>query len=151
MPAVPRWAVITTFALSLLGFAISLYLTIVHFQPQALACSDSGAVDCARVLTSDQSYFLGIPVAILGLAQYSVMAVLCSPWLWRRSERLIALARFVLGGVGVGFIIWLISAELLIIDKICLWCTGVHIVTLTLFIVLTRVSPRQLGWVSSPE
>jgi uncharacterized membrane protein len=44
------------------------------------------------------------------------------------------------------FVLWLISAELLIIDNICLYCTGVHIVTFALLVVLSRVSPAQLGW-----
>ena len=146
MAPVARWAVISTFVLSLGGLAISLYLTVVHFQPEALACSGGGAVDCARVLTSGESYFLGIPVAILGLGQYAVMCVLNSPWAWRRPQRWIAQARFALAFVGFGFILWLISAEALIIHKICLWCTGVHLITLALLIILTRVSPAQLGW-----
>lgn len=48
--------------------------------------------------------------------------------------------------MGQLFILWLISAEVLIIHKICLWCTAVHVVTFALLIVLTRVSPQQLGW-----
>jgi uncharacterized membrane protein len=38
----------------------------------------------------------------------------------------------------------LIAAELLIIDHICLWCTGVHVVTFALAIVLSRILPAQL-------
>jgi uncharacterized membrane protein len=45
--------------------------------------------------------------------------------------------------------LWLVTAELLIIKNLCLYCTGVHIVTFALLIVLTRVSPAQLGWVHS--
>ena len=145
MTPVPRWAVWSTLALSLSGLGISIYLTIVHFQPAALACSGGGAVDCARVLTSGESYFLGIPVAILGLAHYSVMTLLNTPWAWARPQRWLHQVRFALAFVGFGFILWLISAEVLIIHKICLWCTGVHVITLVLLIVLTRVSPQQLG------
>jgi uncharacterized membrane protein len=144
---VPRWAVATTFALSLVGLAISTYLTVAHFGGSSiLVCSDSGLVNCAEVTTSAQSYFLGIPVAVLGLGQYVVMTGLNSPWGWRRPQRWVHLARFILAGVGVLFILWLISAELLIIGHICLWCTAVHLVTIALLIVLTRVSPPQLGW-----
>lgn len=52
---------------------------------------------------------------------------------------------------GVGFVLWLISAEVRVLAKYCLWCSGVHLVTTALLIVLTRVSPAQLGWVSSNE
>jgi uncharacterized membrane protein len=40
----------------------------------------------------------------------------------------------------------LIYAEVEIIGAICLYCTGVHVVTFALLIVLTIVSPAQLGW-----
>jgi uncharacterized membrane protein len=47
------------------------------------------------------------------------------------------------------FVLWLLYAELIIIDHICLYCTGVHVITFALLIVLTIVSPAQLGWVRS--
>jgi uncharacterized membrane protein len=148
---VPRWAVWTTFSLALIGLAISSYLTYTHFQPMALVCSDTGAINCAFVTSSPQSYFLGIPVAMLGLAQYVVMVILCSPFGYSRAQRWIHIARFVLAAIGVCFVLWLISAEILILGKYCLWCSGVHLVSIALLIVLTRVSPAQLGWLRPSE
>jgi uncharacterized membrane protein len=143
---VARWAVATTFLLSLVGLGISIYLTITHFRPMLLVCSSTGTIDCAAVTTSAQSYFLGIPVAILGLGNFVVMSVLNSPWAWRARSYWTHVARFVLAIAGMVFVLWLLSAELLIIDHICLWCTGVHVVTFALLIVLSRVCPTQLGW-----
>ena len=143
---VTRWAVATTFLLSLIGLGISIYLTITHFRPMLLVCSSTGTIDCAAVTTSAQSYFLGIPVAILGLGNFVVMSALNSPWGWRARSYWIHVSRFVLAIAGLVFVLWLLSAELLIIDHICLWCTGVHVVTFALLIVLSRVCPTQLGW-----
>lgn len=143
---VRRWAVASTFVLSLIGLGISTYLTITHFRPMLLVCSSTGTIDCAAVTTSAQSYFLGIPVAILGLGNFVVMSVLNSPWGWRARSYWIHVARFVFAIVGMVFVLWLLSAELLIIDHICLWCTGVHVVTFALLIILSRVCPAQLGW-----
>ena len=143
---VGRWAVASTFLLSLIGLGISTYLTITHFRPMVLVCSSTGTIDCAAVTTSAQSYFLGIPVAILGLGNFVVMSVLNSPWGWRARSYWIHVARFVFAIVGMVFVLWLLSAELLIIDHICLWCTGVHAVTFALLIILSRVCPAQLGW-----
>jgi uncharacterized membrane protein len=143
---VTRWAVATTFLLSLIGLGISIYLTITHFRPMLLVCSSTGTIDCAAVTTSAQSYFLGIPVAILGLGNFVVMSALNSPWGWRARSYWIHVSRFVLAIAGMVFVLWLLSAELLIIDHICLWCTGVHVVTFALLIVLSRVCPTQLGW-----
>jgi uncharacterized membrane protein len=43
------------------------------------------------------------------------------------------------------FVLWTIAAEPLIIGHICLWCTGVHVVMITLALALTRAMPAQLG------
>ena len=148
VPPVAPWAVTTTFLLSLVGLGISTYLTIVHFDTSiVVSCPvGGGIIDCAKVTTSAQSHFLGMPVAVLGLANYLAMTILNSPWVWKRPERWIAAARFALIIVGMAFVLWLIAAEVLIIGNICLWCTGVHLVTFTLLVVLSRVAPRQLGW-----
>ena len=149
MNPVPRWAIVTTFLLSLAGLGISIYLTIAHFAgTSVLACSDTGVVNCALVTTSAQSYFLGMPVAVLGLGHYIVTTAINSPWAWRAPSRALAIARLGLGFVGFVFIAWLIYAEFVIINHICLWCTAVHVVTVALLLVLSRVSPRQLGWTS---
>lgn len=143
---VPAWARATTFLLSLAGLGVSIYLTFTHFAGvKYLACSATGTVDCAAVTTSAQSYFLHVPVAVLGLAQYTAMAALCSPWGWRSTWYPLHVARVALAGVGMAFVLWLLAAELLIIDHICLWCTAVHVITLALLLVLTSVAPAQLG------
>ncbi len=148
--SVPRWAVATTWVLSFIGLAISGYLTFTHYAgTQFLACAESGTINCADVTTSAQSSFLGVPVAVLGLADYLVMVVINSPWGWRSSVRAVHVARVVLVTASMAFVLWLVAAELLIIDHICLWCTGVHLVTLALLVIVSRVSPNQLGWTRS--
>ena len=146
---VPTWAKVTTFVLSLIGLALATYLTITHFEPQDLFCTTGGFINCGVVTTSGESRLLGVPVAFLGLGTYLVMTVLNSPWGWRAKNYWLHLARFVIAIVSMCFVLWLIYAELIIIDNICLYCTGVHVVTFALLIVLTRVSPAQLGWVKS--
>jgi uncharacterized membrane protein len=145
---VARWAIYTSWMLSLIGVGLATYLTIGHFSSDKtfLACPDSGLINCAKVTTSSESYFLGIPVAVLGLANFVVFAVLNSPWVWKIQNYWLAVARFALGIVSMLFVLWLLTAELLIINNICLYCTGVHVVTFALFVVLVRVCPIQLGW-----
>lgn len=146
---VPTWAVATTFILSLIGLGLSTYLTITHFEPQDLFCAGNGFINCGAVTTSAQSRLVGIPVAFLGLGTYVVMTALNSPWGWRAKNYWIHVARFVISIISMCFVLWLIFAELIIIDNLCLYCTGVHIVTFALLVILTRVSPAQLGWVRS--
>lgn len=140
-----RWQPIATLALSLIGLGIATYLTITHFDKVALVCSDSGAVNCTKVTTSPQSVIFGIPVAMLGLAFFLPMIALCLPVAWRSADRRIHLARLVLSLTGVGMIIYLIIAELFIIKAICLWCSGVHVITFLLFVIIVTASPVVLA------
>jgi len=141
----PRWAVASTGILALAGLGISIYLTVAHFVgTQALACSDNGAINCAKVTTSPESVILGIPVAILGLAFFLAAVPLFSPWAWRSNDRRIHVIRLVAICTGMVFVLWLIAAELLIIGAICLWCTGVHLVTFSLFAITVKVVPAML-------
>jgi len=139
-----RWQPIATLVLSIFGLGVSIYLTITHFSPHALICSNSGAINCEKVTTSPQSYVFGIPVAMLGLAYFVPMIALCLPAAWRSRDRRIHLARLLLSIVGVGTIIYLITAELFIIKAICLWCSSVHLVTFALFVIIVTASPAVL-------
>jgi uncharacterized membrane protein len=141
-----RWKVVTALVLSLLGLGIASYLTYVHFQPQALVCSDSGVINCQKVTTSAQSHFLGIPVAILGLGYYLVMVAFNLPAAWRATDRRVHMARLALSGLGMAFALYLVAAELVIIGSICIWCTGVHVVTFLLFVLIVTTVPAMLGW-----
>ena len=148
----PSWAVWSTWILSLAGLGLAIYLTIAHFAgSQILACSDKGLIDCASVTTSPESYFLGVPVAILGLVNFVVLAILNSPWAWKLQSSWVALVRWGLIVGGMLFVFWLLAVEFLILNRICIYCTGVHIVTLCLFVIVSRVTPVQLGWTNASE
>ncbi len=140
-----RWQPLATLTLSIAGLGIATYLTITHFDKVALVCSDTGSINCAKVTTSPQSEIVGIPVAMLGLAFFIPMIALCLPAAWRSADRRIHLARLLLAVTGVGMIIYLIIAELFIIKAICLWCSGVHLVTFILFVIIVTASPVVLA------
>jgi uncharacterized membrane protein len=148
-----RWQPITSLVLSILGLGVSIYLTLTHFSSAVtLSCpAGGGAINCEKVTTSPQSYVFGIPVAVLGLAYFIPMLVLCLPVAWRSFNRWIHLARLVLSVAGVGMILYLISAELFTIKAICLWCTSVHVITFLLFVLIVTTTPYVLGWGESTE
>lgn len=147
-PVRPRPLVVaSTFILSLFGLGVSIYLTVEHFTGnQSLACPNTGAINCAKVTSSDQSHFLGIPVALLGLGFFLVAAIVNSPPAWYTGPRRLHQLRFALVLSGLVFVLWLIAAELLIIHAICLWCTAVHVITLVLAVLVVNETPRLLGW-----
>ena len=128
------WLQVTTWVLSLAGLGVSIYLTIAHFtESKLLGCSENGLVNCTKVTTSPQSYVFGIPVAVLGLAFFLAAVALMSPWAWRWGRREVALIRLASVVVGMGFVLYLLYAELFIIGSICLYCTSVHAITFILF------------------
>ena len=67
-----------------------------------------------------------------------------SPWAWRAARREVHLLRIASLVVGIGFVLYLIYAELFIIGSICLYCTSVHAITFVLF-VLTVIAAAAWG------
>lgn len=129
---------LTAWVLSLFALGVSIYLTIAHYDTSvSLACSDKGIVNCAKVTTSTQSMVFGIfPVAVLGLAFYVFMAAINSPLGWRFDRREVRWLRLGSVIVGMGFVLYLIYAEVIQIGNICLWCTSVHVATFLIFALL---------------
>jgi uncharacterized membrane protein len=137
----PRWAAPIALLLCICGIAVASYLTYAHYTDvRNLACSDRGKINCAKVTTSAQSHFLGMPVAVLGLAYFVGMTALCLPWAWRRQEPIVRYARLAAAAGGLVMILWLVYAELFIIDAICLYCSIVHGFTLLLFLLVTAAT-----------
>jgi uncharacterized membrane protein len=146
----PRWIPAATLLVSVAGLGVSIYLTIAHYTTTAiLACPENATVNCEKVTTSAQSEVLGIPVAVLGLAYYLVMPLLNLPAAWRSTNPWVHRLRLLAAAGGIGFVAWLVYAELFIIEAICLWCTSVHVLTLLMFCLValgtafrTALSPK---------
>jgi uncharacterized membrane protein len=123
--------------LSVAGLLVSAYLTVEHYSASTtLACPNTGVVNCQKVTTSAQSSFLGAPVALLGLLFFVAMVAATLPAVWRWTWPAVRYTRVGLTVLGVGFVIYLIYAELFLLDAICLWCTAVHVLTFALFAVV---------------
>jgi uncharacterized membrane protein len=142
----------TALVLSVLGLAVSAYLTVEHYSASTeLACPDTGAISCAKVTSSAYADVLGVPVALLGLLFFVGMTALSLPVAWRARSPALSRARVAAVVTGVVFVLYLVWAELFRIDAICLWCTVVHVVTLALFAVvvlevaLRPVTPDRAG------
>jgi uncharacterized membrane protein len=143
---VARWVAPVTTGLALSGVAVSVYLTIAHFtDPDLLVCGDSETVSCSTVTSSAQATFVGVPVALLGLLWFVGMLVLCLPAAWNANWRYVHLARVIGVLGGIGFVLWLVYAELIIIGAICLWCTVAHVIALALFVVVVLTASDVLS------
>jgi uncharacterized membrane protein len=145
-PGPGRGVRLTALLFSLLGLADSTYLTITHFQLNLLkaSCPVSSHFNCVKVTTSPQSEILHIPVAVLGLAFYVAMTTINLPPLWKTTDVRVAWLRLAMSVSGIGFVLYLIYAELFLIKAICEFCTGVHIVTFILFVLIVTTFPAMV-------
>ena len=128
-------------ALALAGAGIAAYLVYARYTATQLACTTGG---CETVQHSKYAKAAGIPVAVLGLAFFVFCVAIMSPWAWRASRREVHLVRIASLVVGVGFVLYLVYAELFTIGSICLYCTSVHVITFLLF-ALTAFAAAAWG------
>ena len=117
--------------LAVLGLAISIYLTYVHYAGIEPVCSSIS--NCERVQTSEYADLVGIPVAVLGIVGYAAILV---------SLRMRADVTALLAYLAVAFSAYLTWAELFKIDAICQWCVASAIITLVIAVLATL---RALG------
>jgi len=131
---VPAWVPATSLGLSMVAVAIASYLTVTHYSdPTALACPDTGIVNCTLVTTSSWSVVFGVPLAVLGLVWAVMMTGLTVPWAWRAAAPWVDTVRLVASGAGAVMVLYLVSVELFEIGAICLWCTAMHLTAVCLF------------------
>ncbi|MHB8681771.1 MAG: vitamin K epoxide reductase family protein [Acidimicrobiales bacterium] len=147
----PPWWSWTALTLSVAGFGIALYLTVDHFTGTLPSCPATGIVNCAKVTTSAQSSVFGVPVALAGLIFFTVMLVANVPPAWRSTLPAVAWVRLVMAVGGMGFVVYLLYAELFLIKAICLWCTAVHVVTFLVFLLVVATFPSVLAESTVPD
>jgi uncharacterized membrane protein len=122
-----------------LGLGDSLYLTF--FEGSAVAsCAPGTFLNCAGVLTSPYSKFLGIPVSLPAAIWFLVMG-------WNNSLRAPSYSLAVLlSALGLAAIAYFISLELFVLRAICTYCTLGHISGLAAILLsLRRPAKGQRG------
>jgi uncharacterized membrane protein len=130
------WLELTALALSALGLVDSAYQTYTHYSGTGLLGCAANGDPCVVVQHSPESYVFGIPVAVLGVAFYLFMVAICSPWAWWSARPAIRRVRLASAVIGIGFVLYLIYAEIIEIGRICPYCTSVHIITFLLFCLI---------------
>ncbi|CNG50019.1 Conserved membrane protein of uncharacterised function [Mycobacterium tuberculosis] len=144
-PLPPAWFQVPAWLLTLAGLGISVYLTVTHYDEGALVCSATSTIDCHAVTTSEYSSLLGIPMPLLGLAFFIGFGALLTPWALRSAWAPLRWGRVAGVSVGVLMVVYLVTVELAVLHKICLWCTGVHAVTVVLFLLVLTDEFRRIG------
>ncbi len=126
--------------LSLLGVGITIYLTTVHYENVPLVCSESGLVNCARVISSSYSVVPGtaLPITIPGFAwcvvaaSLAIAGLITTSGLWQLRIRW---AQFIWALSGMLVVLYLVYAEIVRLHTICAWCTALHVLILIMFLI----------------
>lgn len=122
-------------SLSLLGLIDSTYLTISHYTTTVtLACPETSFINCQKVTTSAYSMIGGIPLVLLGLLFFITMIALQLPIAWSSDNKVLKQLRIIISLIGIASVFWLVYVELYKLNSICLYCTGVHILTFGLLV-----------------
>lgn len=113
---------IAILVVALVGLLEAAYLTYVHyFGLGALLCigAHAGKSSCEQVQSSVYAELLGVPVALLGLVGYILIAatLFIKGEMGRTSTFVIALA-------GFAFSVYLTYREVFTLKEICEWCVG---------------------------
>ncbi len=117
--------------LSVLGIGVAGYLVVVHFTGLDAVCVGGGG-GCERVQSSEQSRLLGVPVAVLGLGAYLVLAATSV----RDGEPARILAALT-ALVGFGFSAYLTYVSVADIGATCQWCLASGALMTALAVVTT--------------
>lgn len=120
--------------LSLIGLAISLYLTYIYTSGRVAICLTGGG--CDVVQHSPFAWILGIPIPTLGAGAYFLLILLALLGA-RKGERqaTYVLALFGVSLVGLLFSAYLTYVELFIIRAICSWCVISAVIQLVVFLL----------------
>ena len=139
------WHIILIFA-AFSGFLLSFYIRHKKHANEKLICPlDS---NCESVIHSDYSVFWGVPVEILGMVYYGVIAVsygvfLMFPQLVSTFTVFLAL---VLSTVAFFFSLYLTSIQIFAIRQICTWCLVSAGLSTTIF--FTTLAGSEFGFIN---
>lgn len=122
--------------LALLGLLASTYLLLYKLGiVGTLVCGGSGA--CERVQDSPYAEFLGIPVAVYGVAGFGALLLVALAGLGERWGTHPGPSRLLAGfsGIGVLFAMYLTYVEIAVIHDICKWCVAIAVTITAIFVV----------------
>jgi uncharacterized membrane protein len=125
--------------LVVVGLVVAGYLAYIETTQTLAVCGPVG--DCNTVQASDYATILGIPIAILGLANYLAAGLL---WFMQSRVQEAQRQRVWLGLMGLTllgtiFSIYLTALELFVIRAVCAWCLTSAVVTALLLVSVSRL------------
>lgn len=122
---------------------ITLLQAKVDGTEKTLNCDFSAWVSCSGVMESDQAAAFGFANSIIGIIGFTIVVTLGVVLLAR-----VELPRWVWGGLqlgvlfGIGFVTWLQSQSIYVIELLCPWCMVVWAMMIALFVLVSAHNLR---------
>ena len=129
--------------LSVLAIPVAGYLTWVKLSGTAPVCAVLSG--CETVENSRYSEFMGIPVALFGMAGAAGLVAGSVLW-WLRADRRGLMLAYAIGLASLPIIAWLTYLELVVIRAVCIWCVTyavLVIATWVLALAAMRAAPAE--------
>lgn len=129
------WRPAVVLGTSLLGVAVSSYLTQLHLRHLSTGapslCNFSQTLNCDVVNTSPWSELFGTPISHLGTLFYLLMTALAGMALWRPALRERLHGYMLLGALfSVGYSLFL-GAVSMTLGALCVFCASLYLINLT--------------------
>jgi uncharacterized membrane protein len=120
--------------IALIGFAISFYIWNKKSRQKPLVCPMKG--NCAAVIHSDYSKFMGVRVEILGMIYYSLICIAYGMLFFfpqlSTSWTLVVLRAC--SAAAFLFSLYLASVQIFVLKQFCTWCLCSALVSAILFL-----------------
>ena len=138
--------------LSIPGALLSVFLTIVKFRSDyrcdhamLSACSIGDWFDCNRVLDSQASTLLKLPISAYSTGYYLIVLVLAGTVLWR--PRMLSVLRPILlwlSWIGLLAVAWLAFYATFLVGGLCSYCIVIYGLTTAMFLATMMLHPQGL-------
>lgn len=144
------WVAVLPIVFALIGIGIAAYLTVVHYAKVPLACPTGTSsflglpinVNCVLVTSSPYSVVGSstVPITVPGIGWFVVSGGLAAFGLTRYLQHRplpdwLPNAQILWSLAGLASILYLIYVEAAVLQTLCEWCTGVHILIILTFLV----------------
>jgi uncharacterized membrane protein len=156
--ATERWPLRLALAFSLGGATVAAYLVRLHAviagNPKRGVCTFTDTISCDVVLASPYAAFGPIPVALIGLLGFVVLAGLATWRLWggARAPRWLLAALALVAGFGLLFELVMTWVEFFVIRAVCPYCLTALALIAGTFVAATMAwrtaaqTKKEEGW-----
>ncbi|MFA4922839.1 MAG: vitamin K epoxide reductase family protein, partial [Ignavibacteriaceae bacterium] len=132
--------------LTVLGIIDSVYLTYEHYFNIIPPCTINHFLpilsDCGKVLRSSYSVMFGIPLAVAGVFQYSLLLIAIIALIIFR-KKIFSYWILFQSTIGAIFSLYFMYIQLVILKSICIYCTLSAVISFLIFFIVYKIFLKE--------